>query len=89
MIVHIDRTDLIDGYRTLIHETHAAHVRIIGATSVGQLDDNLGALDFDVPHEELTEISSPPSHHPYNFFDRAASRAVPFMPDLDIRPQPR
>ncbi|GAB3911776.1 aldo/keto reductase [Kibdelosporangium lantanae] len=62
---------------------------IIGATSVGQLDDNLGALDFDVPHEELTEISSPPSHHPYNFFDRAASRAVPFMPDLDIRPQPR
>ncbi|GAB3893039.1 SGNH/GDSL hydrolase family protein [Kibdelosporangium lantanae] len=24
--------DLIDGYRTLIHETHAAHVRIIGAT---------------------------------------------------------
>ena len=62
---------------------------IIGATSLTQLNDNLGALDFEVPHDELTEISSPPSHHPYNFFDRAASRTLPFMPDLDIRPQPR
>jgi aryl-alcohol dehydrogenase-like predicted oxidoreductase len=44
---------------------------IIGATKIGQLDDNLAALDFEIPRElraRLDEISAPEVHYPYNFF---------------------
>ncbi|TCO65084.1 aldo/keto reductase [Actinocrispum wychmicini] len=61
---------------------------IIGASTRKQLDDNLGALDFDVPHDELTELSKPEPHHPYNLYDRSVWPQLPFIPDLDIRSQP-
>jgi aryl-alcohol dehydrogenase-like predicted oxidoreductase len=44
---------------------------IIGATKLEQLDDNLGALDFEIPAElaaELEAESRPELVHPYMFF---------------------
>jgi aryl-alcohol dehydrogenase-like predicted oxidoreductase len=61
---------------------------IIGASSLTQLDDNLAALDFDVPHEELTKVGEPAPHHPYNLYNPAVWPSLPFIPDLDIKPQP-
>jgi aryl-alcohol dehydrogenase-like predicted oxidoreductase len=43
---------------------------IVGATRVEQLEDNLGALDFQLPAElaaELDEASRVPPHYPYDF----------------------
>ncbi|MDX2175614.1 MAG: aldo/keto reductase [Candidatus Sumerlaeia bacterium] len=43
---------------------------IIGATSLAQLDDNLAALDFDIPAElaaKLDEVSKPTLGFPYEF----------------------
>jgi aryl-alcohol dehydrogenase-like predicted oxidoreductase len=61
---------------------------IIGATSVRQLEDNLGALDVDLPLDELTAVSKPALHHPYNIFDPDFRKAAPFTTDADVRPQP-
>jgi aryl-alcohol dehydrogenase-like predicted oxidoreductase len=61
---------------------------IIGASTLTQLDDNLAALDFDVPHEELTKVGEPAPHHPYNLYNPAVWPSLPFIPDLDIKPQP-
>lgn len=61
---------------------------IIGANSLRQLEDNLGALDFEVPHDDLTELGKPEVFHPYNMFDRAGWAQLPFFPDIDIRSQP-
>lgn len=44
---------------------------IIGATKPAQLEDNLGALAFDIPEElsrRLEEVSRPPLQFPYGFF---------------------
>ncbi|MBI5508664.1 MAG: aldo/keto reductase [Deltaproteobacteria bacterium] len=44
---------------------------IIGATSVRQLDENLGALDFEIPAElsaKLDAVSRPELVFPYTFF---------------------
>jgi aryl-alcohol dehydrogenase-like predicted oxidoreductase len=44
---------------------------IIGATSTRQLDDNLGALEFEIPAElstRLEEAGRPEMFHPYIFF---------------------
>jgi hypothetical protein len=44
---------------------------IIGATKIEQLDDDLGALSFDIPPalaDRLDEVSAPPLVHPYHFF---------------------
>lgn len=44
---------------------------IIGATKVAQLDDNLRALDFEIPGElraKLDQISAPPVPYPYGMF---------------------
>jgi len=44
---------------------------ILGATSVAQLDDNLGAIEFAIPAElrkKLDESSALEPVHPYNFF---------------------
>lgn len=44
---------------------------IIGATKLNQLDDNLAALDFEIPAElleRLDKISAPEILYPYNFF---------------------
>lgn len=47
---------------------------IIGATKLEQLEDNLGALDFDIPAElsqRLEEASRPEAVFPYLFFSPA------------------
>ncbi|MEM8709366.1 MAG: aldo/keto reductase [Planctomycetota bacterium] len=44
---------------------------LVGATKLGQLQDNLGALDFEIPHElrsRLNEASAEPRRFPYTFF---------------------
>jgi len=44
---------------------------ILGATKLAQLEDNLGALDFEIPEElrrRLDEVSAPPTRFPYSFF---------------------
>jgi diketogulonate reductase-like aldo/keto reductase len=45
---------------------------LIGATQLAQLEDNLHALDFELPPADaakLEEISRPASLHPYLFFE--------------------
>lgn len=45
---------------------------LIGATSLKQLEDNLAALDFDLPQElrdRLNEVSALDPAHPYMFFE--------------------
>jgi len=45
---------------------------IVGATKLSQLEDNLQALDFELPHElrdELDRASVPPRQFPYFFFE--------------------
>ena len=45
---------------------------IIGATKLHQLQDNLGALDFEIPAElqqRLDEASRPETRFPYTFFE--------------------
>ena len=47
---------------------------LIGATKTSQIDDNLGALDFDLPAElaaRLEQESRPETVHPYHFFEPA------------------
>lgn len=47
---------------------------IVGATKLHQLQDNLTALDFDIPPEllkRLDEISKPETRFPYTFFETA------------------
>ncbi len=44
---------------------------MVGATKVRQLEDNLGALDFELPtalRDRLDALSAPVSSFPYNFF---------------------
>jgi aryl-alcohol dehydrogenase-like predicted oxidoreductase len=44
---------------------------ILGASKLGQLEDNLKAIEFTIPAElrkRLDEIGAPPSIHPYEFF---------------------
>ena len=46
---------------------------LIGATTVEQLEANLGSLDLEIPSELLTrlnDIGQPPVQHPYGFFTR-------------------
>ncbi|MGJ3249216.1 MAG: aldo/keto reductase [Elainellaceae cyanobacterium] len=45
---------------------------IIGATKLHQLQDNLGALEFDIPadlQQRLDDVSRPESRFPYTFFE--------------------
>ena len=44
---------------------------LIGATKLSQLEDNLQALEFELPDElaaKLDAVSTPPSVFPYMFF---------------------
>ena len=44
---------------------------LVGATKLHQLQDNLGALDFELPaelRERLDAVSAPAKHFPYSFF---------------------
>jgi aryl-alcohol dehydrogenase-like predicted oxidoreductase len=52
---------------------------IIGATKMAQLEDNLASLEFDIPEPlaaRLEEISRPPTHFPYHFFDTAIQSMI-------------
>ena len=45
---------------------------LVGATKLHQLEDNLGALEFEIPSElqaRLDKISKPESRFPYTFFE--------------------
>ncbi len=45
---------------------------IIGATKMHQLEENLKALDFDIPHDlkqKLKEAGNPVTEFPYSFFE--------------------
>ena len=45
---------------------------IVGASKLRQLEDNIKALDFDIPAElanRLETVSKPESQFPYTFFD--------------------
>jgi len=48
---------------------------ILGATKLPQLEDNLGALDFEIPaklRQSLDDVSAPPARFPYTFFASAS-----------------
>jgi aryl-alcohol dehydrogenase-like predicted oxidoreductase len=52
---------------------------IIGASKMAQLEDNLAALEFDIPAPlvaRLEAISRPPTHFPYHFFDGAIQSMI-------------
>ena len=45
---------------------------ILGASKLSQLEDNLGSIEFSIPADllaRLSEVSVPPSIHPYVFFE--------------------
>ncbi|TKA10632.1 aldo/keto reductase [Actinacidiphila oryziradicis] len=52
---------------------------LVGATRVQQLDDNLRAIDFEIPHalaERLEEASRPLPGYPYYFFGAATQPMI-------------
>lgn len=52
---------------------------LIGATKLHQLQDNLGALDFNIPTElqhRLDTVSQPETSFPYTFFEDAIQSMV-------------
>jgi len=52
---------------------------VLGATKLSQLDDNLGALDFEIPAElraRLEAVSAPEPQFPYYFFEPAMQGMV-------------
>ena len=71
---------------------------IVGATKLEQLKDNLGALEFTIPHElrrRLDDVSALPSTFPYSFFgpeiqgsltggQTVGGKPVGYYPDLNI-----
>ena len=52
---------------------------LVGASKIHQLEDNLKALDFDIPKEmmqRLNEVSAPNQPFPYFFFDGVVQNMV-------------
>jgi aryl-alcohol dehydrogenase-like predicted oxidoreductase len=52
---------------------------IIGASKLGQLEDNLASLDFELPEtarRKLDEVSAPESQYPYLFFGPEMQKGV-------------
>jgi len=46
---------------------------------MAQLEDNLAALEFEIPQAlsaRLEEISRPPMHFPYHFFDTSIQSMI-------------
>jgi aryl-alcohol dehydrogenase-like predicted oxidoreductase len=67
----IERTPAQVALSWLAHRPAVASI-LIGATKLAQLEDNLGALDFDLPAElsaRLEEAGRPETVHPYHFFE--------------------
>ncbi|HVI00735.1 MAG TPA: aldo/keto reductase [Enhygromyxa sp.] len=64
---------------------------VIGARTEAQLQDNLAALDFELPDElaaRLEEVSRPPEQYPYSFFTDAFHDAT-VRSGLPVRREPR
>ena len=62
---------------------------IIGATKMSQLQDNLGALDFDIPKElwnKLEAVSRPDMHFPYSFFSAERRGGITGGTEVSARP---
>jgi aryl-alcohol dehydrogenase-like predicted oxidoreductase len=52
---------------------------IIGASKMSQLEDNLAALEFEIPpalSKRLDEVSRPATHFPYHFFESSIQAMV-------------
>lgn len=52
---------------------------LIGATKLHQLEDNLGALEFELPaklQQRLDAVSKPDVHFPYTFFEKSLQGMV-------------
>ncbi|MEO0708804.1 MAG: aldo/keto reductase, partial [Cyanobacteria bacterium J06649_5] len=52
---------------------------LVGATKLYQLEDNLGALDFQIPAElkqRLDDVSQPEARFPYTFFEPSLQSMV-------------
>lgn len=52
---------------------------LIGATKLHQLEDNLGALEFELPSElqqRLDDVSRPASRFPYVFFEDSLQKMI-------------
>jgi len=52
---------------------------IIGATKLKQLDDNMAALEFQIPPElaaRLEEVSQPEVRYPYHFFGSVLQQMI-------------
>jgi len=67
----VERTPAQVALSWVAHRPAVASV-LIGATKVAQLEDNLGALDFELPGElsaRLEEAGRPETVHPYHFFE--------------------
>ncbi|MBD2259393.1 aldo/keto reductase [Pseudanabaena sp. FACHB-2040] len=68
----LDRSMAQVALNWVAHRPGVASV-IIGATKLHQLQDNLGALDFDMPLElrqRLDAVSQPEARFPYTFFEK-------------------
>ncbi len=66
----LDRSMAQVAINWVAHQPAVASV-IMGATKLHQLQDNLGALDFEIPTElkqQLDQISRPEATFPYTFF---------------------
>jgi aryl-alcohol dehydrogenase-like predicted oxidoreductase len=62
---------------------------IVGATKLSQLEDNLQALEFELPtelREELDRISAPPRQFPYFFLEPAMQGMVHGGPAVGDKP---
>lgn len=61
---------------------------LVGARTPTQLDDNLAALDVELPAEDqvlLDELSRPPLYMPYSIFDPTVAAQM-FTPGFETRP---
>lgn len=63
---------------------------ILGATKLGQLEDNLAALDFTIPPElvaRLETASAPEALFPYTFFESAQQERITGGVTVGAKPQ--
>jgi len=67
----VERTPAQVALNWVAHRPSVAST-LIGATKLAQLDDNLAALDFELPAElsaRLEQASRPETVHPHHFFE--------------------
>ena len=64
---------------------------IIGATKLHQLQDNLGALDFEIPTElqqKLDKVSHPEVRSPYTFFESSSQMQMRIHDGVTVGDKP-